>query len=198
MTEQDVVFLRERFPGADFQTLSDLSATTDGKNRCLNETDHKHAALLQAVNFDKVKENWYQSRFHDQVKSCDALYYHDSAYYLLEFKTGDLHWLDVLRKIYDSIIGLIEHGKLTLDECRRNLNVILVANHAENSPNKALANHLQQLAKWTYPMDESFLKSLNDNDIRRLTNFLVKWAYRMTPDDFDEFVKAKEWCNSNN
>ncbi len=197
MNEQDVIFLQTKFSEVNFQQLTDLSATTDGKNRCLDTKDHVHAAFLQAVDFDKVKENWYQSRFHDQVKSCDALYYQDGDYYLLEFKTGDVKGLEVFRKIYDSIIGLMEHGKLTLEECRRQLNVILIANNAENSPNAPLSKHLQKLTKWQYSMNKAFLKSLKDNDIRRLTNFLVKWAYRMTPDDFEAFVQDKGWSNNN-
>ena len=197
MNKQDVIFLKTKFPEASFLTLTNLSATTDGKNRCLSTTDHVHAAFLQAVDFDKVKEKWNQSRFHDQVKSCDALYYQDGDYYLLEFKTGHVDGLDVFRKIYDSIIGLMEHGKLTLEECRRQLNVILIANNAENSPNAPLSKHLQKLTKWRYSMNKAFLKSLKDNDIRRLTNFLVKWAYRMTPDDFEAFVQDKGWSNNN-
>lgn len=192
MTDQSVAFLRRKFPKASIQSLSDLSVSDQGKS-CLNTTQHVHAALLQAVNFDKVKENWYQERFPNQVKSCDALYYHDDNYYLLEFKTGKVNGLDVFRKIYDSIIGLMEHKKLTLDECRRQLNVILIANHAENSPNAPLDNHLQKQSQWEYSMDKSFLEKLKDNDIRRLTNYLVKWAYRMTPDVFETFVHEKRW-----
>ena len=194
MTDQNVSFLQKQFPEASFESLSDLSSSKQ-QSRCLNATKHVHAAILKAVNFDKVKENWYQKRFHDQVKSCDALYYHGGDYFLLEFKTGEVKALDVFRKIYDSIIGLMEHGKLTLDQCRRQLNVILIANNAENSPNAPLKSHLQQRSDWDYSKGNDFVKKLNDNDIRRLTNYLVKWAYRMTPDEFEAFVQNKGWSN---
>lgn len=194
MNEHGIAFLQTKFPEASFSSLSDLSASNQGA-RCLNPTSHVHSALLQAVNFDKVKEEWYQFRFHDQVKSCDALCYHGGDYYLLEFKTGEVNGLDVFRKIYDSIIGLMEHGKLTLDECRRLLSVILIANDAEKSPNAPLKSHLQIRTDWNYTMDKAFLKKLSPNDIRRLTNYLVKWAYRMTPDEFEAFVQEKGWSN---
>ena len=193
MTEpRNLHFLQTRFPEGSFQTLASLSKSDQGI-KCLDVKSHVHAALLQAINFDKVKENWYQARFHDQVKSCDALYYHNDDYYLIEFKTGHVDGLDVFRKIYDSVIGLIEHGKLTLDECRRQLNVILVANNAEVSPNAPLSEHLSLLAEWNYRIDDNFLKSLRTNDIRRLTNFLVKWAFRMTPDEFEKYVQIRSW-----
>ena len=195
MNEHGIAFLQTNFPNASIQNLSDLSASSDQNKRCLNKTTHVHSALLQAVNFDKVKEEWYQKRFHDQVKSCDALYYHDDNYYLLEFKTGEVNGLDVFRKIYDSIIGLMEHNKLTLEDCRKRLNVILIANHAEQSTNAAYMSHLQLQSDWDYTMTKAFLKTLKDNDIRRLTNYLVKWAYRMTPDEFEAFVQEKGWSN---
>lgn len=155
MNEHGIAFLQTKFPGASFNSLSDLSASNQGA-RCLNTETHVHSALLRAVNFDKVKEEWYQKRFHDQVRSCDALYYHGGDYYLFEFKTGEVNSLDVFRKIYDSIIGLMEHGKLTLDECRRLLNVILIANNAEKSPNASLKSHLQMRTDWNYTMTKEF------------------------------------------
>ena len=195
MTEQEITYLKVKFPNAHFQSLEDLSISPANSSKALDSTRHEYSAKLEAVNFDKVKEGWYQSRFHDQVKSCDALYYHDNDYFLIEFKTGQVDGLDVFRKIYDSIIGLIEHNILTLDDCRQHLNVILIANNAEESPNQPYADRLLGLAEWTYPTEgdrwKKFWENLKNKDIRRLTNFLVKWAYRMTPDDFERYCMEK-------
>ena len=71
MTEQEVTYLKVKFPNALFQSLEDLSISPANSSKALDSTRHEYSAKLEAVNFDKVKEDWYQSRFHDQVKSCE-------------------------------------------------------------------------------------------------------------------------------
>lgn len=155
-------------------------------------------SLLKSVGFDFVKEDWYGKRFFHQVRSCDALYKHGDLYYLIEFKTGNATNVDRHRKLYDSVIALVENSVLTFEECRSQVQYIIVEKGL-----KPFVQHQEMLSHferndpepWDYAVTKSFLKTISRDDIRKLSGFLVEKVYRLSPLDFEKFVENRNWSN---
>ncbi len=69
-------------------------------------------SLLKVVNFDKIPNEYSRGRGWSGVPaSNDALYItEDEKWYFVEFKNGSIDKADLFRKIYDSLIMLIDLG----------------------------------------------------------------------------------------
>lgn len=176
-------------------SLGDLSANDQGE-RCLNA--QLSCASLEAVWFDKVKEDWYNKQYFHQVRSADALYKHGNRYYLIEFKTGKPENLDIHRKLYDSIIGLLEHRVLSLSDCRENLQYIVVSLKYDRFPQHGeMMDHFNfgVSEPWEYSVTRQNLNAWDKNDVRKLSGFLVNKVYKLCPADFETFVCNRNWSN---
>lgn len=180
----------------ELTTLGELSKN-DKKELCVIKGGY--CDNLHAINFDQVKESWYDEKLWHQVKSCDALYIHGGIFYLIEFKTGDFANIDRHRKIYDSVIGLLEHNLLSLDECRRRVQYVMVEKKLEpSSAHLELQQYLErgQSEPWEYEISRSLLNQWQQKpDIRKLTNFLFHKAYALSPTDFDAFARNRSWSD---
>lgn len=195
MTQNDFAALNALLPSPQRRTLGELSANDAGV-RCLDA--QLSCSTLDAIWFDKVKEGWYDQGYFHQVRSADAFYKHGDLYYLIEFKTGKIQNVDLHRKLYDSLIGLIEHQVLTLSECRENLQYIVVslqcgvfAQHKEMMEHFACGVN----EPWDYAVTRQALKTWEKNDIRKLSGFLVNKVFKLSPSDFDIFVRNRNWSN---
>lgn len=86
---------------------------------------------LEVVNFDKIPSEYSRGKGWKCVPcSNDALYIAvDSEWYFIEFKNGSIDKADIYRKIYDSLIMMIELGVIpNIQFVRNNVNYILVYN----------------------------------------------------------------------
>lgn len=195
MTQDELVAIANVLPSLHKQTLCELSKN-DQDDRCLD--GQLPCSALDAVWFDKVKEDWYNEHYFHQVRSADALYKHRNRYYLIEFKTGKPDNLDIHRKLYDSVLGLLEHHVLTLAECRENLQYIIVSLKQTTFPqHEEMLEHFRfgRVEPWEYEVTRENLDMWNKNDIRKLSGFLVNKVYRLSPKDFDAFVANRNWSN---
>lgn len=92
---------------------------------------------LKVINFDKISKDYCKEKHLTCLpKSNDALYIaNDGSWHFIEFKNGSIDKADIFRKIYDSIIMLLELGIIpNLDFARQNISYILVYN-SDKYPN---------------------------------------------------------------
>lgn len=85
---------------------------------------------ITVVNFDKIPNIYSKGKGWKGVpNSNDALYVDDNKWYFIEFKNGEVVKANVYRKIYDSLIMLIELGIIPdFEFVRKNMIYILVYN----------------------------------------------------------------------
>ncbi|WP_137695836.1 hypothetical protein [Ruminiclostridium herbifermentans] len=86
---------------------------------------------LKVINFDKIPKEYSKEKHLPCLPaSNDALYISkDGSWYFIEFKNGSIDRADLFRKIYDSIIMLLELGIIPdFDFARKNISYILVYN----------------------------------------------------------------------
>ena len=153
-----------------------------------------YSANLTAINFDNIKAVWYGLTLPNQVRSCDALFVDADRFYLIEFKTGEFKNIDIHRKIYDSVIALVEHNVLTLPDCRRRLQYIVVSKRYKND---SLLECLEDCMSepWEYVVNQQALRGWDKHDIRKLTNFLFSKVYKLNLSEFDRFARNRNWSN---
>lgn len=156
-----------------------------------------YCANINAIKFDDVKVTWYGMTLPNQVRSCDALFVDEGKFYLIEFKTGKPENFDIHRKIYDSVIALMEHGVLTLSDCRDHLQYIVVSRHYKDIVSDSLLGYLENgiPEPWEYNVDRQILNNWDKHEIRKLTNFLFSKVYKLSPLDFERFAKNRNWSN---
>lgn len=194
MTASDFSCLTQLIPDLHVATLGELS-TSDQGVMCLVSLS---CASLKAVGFDSVKKDWYNARFFHQVRSCDALYQHGERFYLIEFKAGKPKNLDLHRKLYDSVMGLVEHSVLDLETCRSTVQYLIVSVKYEPYPfHREMLAHFERGVKepWDYDVTVTALSAWDDSDIRRLTGVLVEKIYKLSPADFEQFASSRHWHN---
>ncbi len=87
-------------------------------------------SLIRVVHFDKIPQVYAKGKGWRAVpKSNDALYIDGNKWSFIEFKNGTIKRDDIYRKIYDSLIMLIELGEITgFQFSRENIDYILVYN----------------------------------------------------------------------
>jgi len=85
---------------------------------------------LRVVHFDKIPPIYAKGKGWEAVpKSNDALYVDGNRWFFIEFKNGNIKRDDIYRKIYDSLIMMIELGIIDgFQFSRENINYILVYN----------------------------------------------------------------------
>ncbi|MDR1923478.1 MAG: hypothetical protein LBQ66_03800 [Planctomycetaceae bacterium] len=94
----------------------------DKANKCVMIDRH-----LDVVDFDTYKER-VASKFVPLMlpKSCDALWYADGLFYLIEFKNGTVNGRELWTKVFDSLLLLTEALDSTIEYTRENLVFVLV------------------------------------------------------------------------
>lgn len=188
------------FPNS-LDTLMVLSArkdpnATSTQNCFLSST--KNTANLQAIDFDGIRQKWYP--YHRQAPqpnnvpcSVDALLFERKGTYLIEFKSGHVEKANLIRKIYDSIMMLIEKDNFTFDKSRKECTYIVVSNIFKpwDKRTKALA---YSLAGKKNPWKE-LIKRLNYDqlELEKLEDVLVSSSYVMSSELFELFIKFEKW-----
>ena len=100
--------------------------TTNGKPMC--------ESLIKVVNFDQIPNEFSRGRSWAGVPMSNYALYIDvqGKWYFVEFKNGAIKKEEVYRKLYDSLIMLLEWKIIpTFDFIRQNINYILVYNEGK-------------------------------------------------------------------
>lgn len=178
-------------------SLYNLSAARqrDGSGRdktCLPQSSP--AGRFMAINLDKVKSLFCRSRGYPLGGlSADALLMQGDELYLIEFKTSKLRDGEWYRKIYDSVLFLVELGVLTWQDCRDHLTFVTVQTDAGvRFRNYNLGERTGKSYGPIWEYDPADVKD-PDADARVLTGQVAKRIYRLTPDDFDAFIVERKW-----
>lgn len=147
---------------------------------------------IKVINFDKIPNEYSRGKGWNGIpKSNDALYIDiKGKWYFIEFKNGTVDKGDIYRKIYDSLVILIELKIIPdIEYVRENIDYILVYNEEKYGkiPNSEARNtnynYIMRLAKQE--------KKLFDID--KFEKYLFNETHTYTEEVFqNNFVKVKE------
>ncbi len=128
MTEETIRNLPDLFQR---HLCSIKKASTDTTNRtAMSDSD------ITVINFDKIPQEYARGKGWPCLPaSNDALYIgEDQTWYFIEFKNGSINKGDLFRKIYDSLIMLLELGLLPdFQFVREHIQYILVYNSEKHT-----------------------------------------------------------------
>jgi len=167
--------------------LSTLKKASKDKNNGIFMTESK----IQVVDFDKVPDKYSKVKKISSIpKSNDALYIKGNRWYFIEFKNGSIDKADIYRKIYDSLIMLVEMEIIeNFEFSRENINYILVYNSdkygkaQKSEAREEINNYIEKLAK-----DEEKLF-----EVWKFEGYLFKATHTYTKELFQErFVSLVE------
>lgn len=149
-------------------------------------------SMIRVIDFDKIPNEYSRGKGWLSVPtSNDALYKDvEGKWTFIEFKNGTLKTADIYRKIYDSIIMLIDMGIVKdVQYVRENFNYILVYNDEKNKKIQSsesrdlIYSNIMERAK----QEEKIL------NIGKLEGYLFRETHTFTPKQFDErFIKSME------
>jgi hypothetical protein len=123
MTEEVINKLPKQL-GKYVCTLKKASMDTTNKSAMCESS-------IKVVNFDKIPNEYSRGRGWNSVPNSNDVLYIDikGEWYFIEFKNGTIHKDEVYRKLYDSLIMLMEWDIIPdLDFVRNNIKYILVYN----------------------------------------------------------------------
>lgn len=149
---------------------------------------------LKIIDFEGLMEQWYgpSRKNANRLCRCDGVYY--SAFEecggfslcLVEFKTGKVEQLNLHRKLYDSLIGLVENAGLTFAEARQNVDYVVVKGVEEpTSPREQVAERKSELLNRPWK-SETYKCEYN---LYKQEGVLAHKAYCLTPSQFKTFVE---------
>lgn len=148
---------------------------------------------IEAVDFDAVQREWYAAMRTNGGKapcSVDAIYFADGKTYAVEFKSGtNVAAESLIRKIYDTVISLIEKESYTIQKCREKIEYLVVAalkDTAQNKLNRRVATYLSR--PWE-------VHGWDRWKLFNLEGVIVSKVYVIPPDFFMRFAKAKHWTS---
>lgn len=147
---------------------------------------------LKVVHFDKIPNVYSRGRGWSGVpKSNDALYIDiEGKWHFIEFKNGTIQKDEIYRKLYDSLIMLIEWNVIpSFDFVRDNINYILVYNgekYGKIQYSQAREQNYGYLMKLARQEERLF-------DIDKFEGYLFNETHTYTQSLFeDNFIKLKE------
>ena len=137
---------------------------------------------IEVIDFDKIPKEFSRGKGWKGVpKSSDALYIDSSSWTFIEFKNGNIEKSDVHRKIYDSIIMLLELKILPdFDYVRKNIRYILVYNKERYGRQKP--SGLTTFQKYVQDRAEEELRLF---ELDKLNDYLLAEVHTYTPEEFE-------------
>ena len=157
--------------------------------------DYMTESRLLAVNFDRFSKYYCQVvKIAQQPKTNDALYCtEDGKWYFVEFKNGSIKKDEIYRKIYDSLIMLIEAGMIPdYQFSRENTSYIVVYNKEKimqekqikvNSAKNQIHRHIEQKQEKLFCLFE----------LEKLQGYILDETNTYTKEQFEQlFVKKFE------
>lgn len=170
------------------KSIKKISADTTN-NKIMIQSDIK---LISFDNFSKK----YAHEFGIPLlpRTVDGLYISKKdEWTFIEFKNGSINTVDIYRKIYDSLIMLVQMGYITWEKCRKNAEYIVVYNETEygekygqcqnEQSNLKIQKHIRGLAQQTRRLF----------DLKKIEGYLVNKTYTFTEIEFEsQFIDLKE------
>ena len=146
----------------NLKTLADISRPKEsGGTWGLPYFTVQPSCNLMAVAIEEVLSAWYDYDWRQRRNGkgpcmCDAFHRRGDRITLVEFKSGSLDGTVLHRKLYDTILALMEHGCLTMDQCRDNVDYVVVRDPQAVNQSKAsriAASISAEFMKspWKYP-----------------------------------------------
>lgn len=147
---------------------------------------------LKVINFDKIPNEYSRGRGWAYVPcSNDALYItNKQEWYFIEFKNGSIEKGGLYRKIYDSLIMLIELGVIPdFQYVRDNLNYILVYN-SEKYPQIQKSESRSENYSYILNLAKTEKRLF---EIDKFEGYLFKKTHTYDKDEFSEkFIEPME------
>ena len=190
------------------EVMQSMTATLKHCSKDDASFDYMTESRLLAVNFDRFSKYYCQVvKIAQQPKTNDALYCtEDGKWYFVEFKNGSIKKDEIYRKIYDSLIMLIEAGMIPdYQFSRENISYILVYNKEKimqekqikvNSAKNQIHRHIEQKQEKLFCLFE----------LEKLQGYILDETNTYTKEQFEQlFVKkfekvvdiyAREWYSS--
>ncbi len=187
------------------KTLREISVSKPGKKKTKYCAKGSHASTITAVEFDKVQAKLYApmlGRTLHLPASVDALYYSGNMIYGIEFKTGSVNHTEIVRKIYDSAICLVEHCKGKLTQLRESFEVIVVASKLEIMHEEAQRNTKARHGTANVVIGRSrkfqVFQRIGEGatslwGLDKIEGVIVHRVYTISPEDFEEFCMRHDW-----
>ena len=163
-------------------------ATLKKTSRDPTNNQYMTESTIDVIDFDKIPKEFARGKGWPGVpKSNDALYIDSSVWTFIEFKNGHIDKADVYRKIYDSIIMLLELKIVPdVDFVRKHIRYILVCKKTQVQPAQESENrttiysHIKNRAN-----AETVLFELD-----KLQGYLLAEVHTYSPEEFEaKFVR---------
>lgn len=177
------------------EVMQSMTATLKRCSKDDASSDYMTESRLLAVNFDRFSKYYCQVvKIAQQPKTNDALYCtEDGKWYFVEFKNGSIKEDEIYRKIYDSLIMLIEAGMIPdYQFSRENISYILVYNKEKimqekqikvNSAKNQIHRHIEQKQEKLFCIFE----------LEKLQGYILDETNTYTKEQFEQlFVKKFE------
>ena len=178
----------EKLPDVLKDNICEIKKTSSYDNGKGNMTE----SHIKVVNFDNVPKEYTRGKGWKCVpKSNDALYVtEDGQWYFIEFKNGSIDCADVYRKIYDSIIVLIELNILPgFEFLRQNGCYILVYNSGKYGK---IPSSEGRDANYAYILERAEMEQKLFG-VEKFEEYLFKETHTYTKKLFEEcFIKPME------
>lgn len=146
---------------------------------------------IEAIDFDAVQRDWYKVKHASGEKapcSVDAMYFTEGKIYAVEFKSGiNVDSVNLVRKIYDTVMALIEKDRQDIATCRSKVEYIVVAEQSKSN---------QEIVTTRAAVYRSRPWEVHIWDRWKLYNLekvVVSRTYVIPPDLFLRFAKSKHW-----
>jgi hypothetical protein len=146
---------------------------------------------LPVISFDKFPPEYAKRHQCSQPKSNDGLYIDQSGWHFVEFKNGSIDKYDLFRKVYDSIIMLMDDGVIAnFNFCRTRVTYTLVYNQNQAQNVKARNAALEKNNQYLANRAKREIKLYN---VGELEGYLFRETHTYTPEEFEEkFVRPRE------
>lgn len=164
------------------------------KNLSCDKNEYMTDSLLEAINFDKVKEKHCKSlKLSNLPTSCDALYQNDEIFFI-EFKNGYIDKKEICgihKKIYDSILIFMDLTKFKLEEIREKVNFILVYNETKSQEETKKIETPASYNNIIYRMGQ-LGGNISKFKLNQFEKYLVKNTYTYTKKEFEDYFINKQ------
>lgn len=173
--------------------LKDKSLCTLKKASCDDsKKEYMCNSKITVIDFDKIPKFYAKQKGIPSLPtSNDALYIDmDGNWYFIEFKNGSIDKSNIYRKLYDSLIMLLELGVITdLEFVRKQGHYILVYN-SEND--KVIPNSDGRNEHYRYIQSRSGVEN-RLFDVDKFEKYLFRSTHTYTKTEFiDKFVNHME------
>lgn len=143
----------------------------------------------KAIDFDSVQHKWYANVREQTGKmpcSVDAICLARGNIYAVEFKCGkNIDGPNLFRKIYDTVMGFIEHAGLNFEACRQQIVYVVVA---------PLKNDEYVISRVNRYINRPWENPRNGWDRWKLSSLcgvIVRQTIVLPPELFSDFARAE-------